>query len=46
MLVNRGVGGDGEVETQSLNKNDYIHYKQDLNPILFFAKQFLMGIEP
>jgi hypothetical protein len=46
MLVNRGVGGDGEVETQSLNKNDYIHYQQDLNLILFFAKQFLMGIEP
>jgi hypothetical protein len=46
MLVNRGVGGDEEVETQSLNKNDYIHYQQDLNSILFFAKQFLMGIEP
>jgi len=44
--VNRGVSGDGEVETQSLNKNYYIYYKQDLNSILFFAKQFLMGIEP
>ena len=45
MLVNRGVGGDGEVE--SLNKNDYIHYQQDLNKkFYFFAKQFLMGIEP
>ena len=46
MLVNRGVGGDEEVETQFLNKNDYIHYQQDLNIFLFFAKQFLMGIEP